>query len=122
MRLLLDEHVDPDVAARLRERGFDVVALTDDAERRGSSDVAVLERAVAERRAVVTYDVRDYRVLAEERVLNEEHHFGVILLTRRRFRHGREHAGKLVDGLAALLLQNPTDEALMDREHWLSRG
>lgn len=119
MRLLLDEQLDRDIAARLRDRGLDVIAVTEDEERRGRSDAAVLDRAVAERRAVVTYDVVDFRVLASERLLNDEHHFGVIVVIPGRFPQGKRSSGALIEALATLLEDRPADDALMDRELWL---
>lgn len=119
MRLLLDEHVDKTVAARLRARGFDVVAVTEGKQLVGGSDRQVLERAVDDRRAVVTYNVRDLRVLTAERLLDEEHHFGVILLNEHRFPQGKRYVGALIEALATLLEQMPADDRLPDREIWL---
>lgn len=119
MRLLLDEHLDRDVAAQLRARGFDIVAVTEEAGDRGGSDAAVFERAVTERRAVVTYDAGDLRVVADERVLNEEHHFGVVLVSARRFPQGKRYMGALIEALAEPLEERPADDALLDRELWL---
>ena len=119
MRLLLDEHVDRAVAAELRSRGFDVIAVTESERLLGASDHLLLAHAEDERRAVVTYDVADFRTLANERFFNEEHHHGLVLVNRRRFRHGKEHLGGLIEALAELLGQQPADDALVDREIWL---
>lgn len=119
MRLLLDEHVDKAVAPGLRTFGFDVVAVSEDERLVGVSDHAVLGHAVGGRRAVVTYDVADFRILSSERILNEEHHFGVIVLSARRFPQGKRYVGSLIEALAELLRQMPADDALADRELWL---
>lgn len=119
MRLLLDEHVDKAVAAELRSRGFDVIAVTENEQLLGVSDDLLLAHAHDGRRAVVTYDVADFRILANERLLNEEHHRGLVLVNRRRFRHGKEYVGALIEALAGLLAQLPADDALADRELWL---
>ena len=61
MRLLLDEHLSPAIAEALREGGHDAVAIKERAEWVQLPDDDVIELARAERRAVVTNTVRDYR-------------------------------------------------------------
>lgn len=119
MRLLLDEHLDKALAAALRGRGFDVIAVTEDERVTGSSDEQILAHALDERRAVVTYDAADFRVLADQLLMDEAHHFGMILLNRRRFRHGASHLGALLEALTELLERTPAEEGLIDREIWL---
>lgn len=119
MRLLLDEHLDKIVAARLRSRSFDVVAVTEDKQLVGASDRHVLERAVQDRRAVATYNVRDFRILANERLLTEDHHFGLVLSDARRLPQGTRYVGALIEALTQLLEERPADDALVDREIWL---
>jgi hypothetical protein len=55
IRFHLDEHVDPAVAAGLRQRGIDVTT-TSEAGLAGVSDAAQLAFAIAERRVLVTND------------------------------------------------------------------
>ncbi|MDQ3096655.1 MAG: DUF5615 family PIN-like protein [Chloroflexota bacterium] len=119
MRLLLDEHIDRTVAERLRSEGFDVVAVTERPDLIEAGDRELLEQAAADRRAIVTYDVADFRIAARERVSDELIHSGVILLNPRRFPQGKRHIGGMVAALAALLEELRADDALIDRERWL---
>ena len=62
MKLLLDEMNSWRVAAELRQRGYDVVAVKRDRPGLESrTDPTILEAAAAEQRAVITNNVRDYR-------------------------------------------------------------
>jgi predicted nuclease of predicted toxin-antitoxin system len=62
MRFLANENVPGLVAAALRGRGHDVVAVKE--SMRGASDRAILERAHADERLVVTCD-KDFGELAK---------------------------------------------------------
>ena len=42
MRLLLDEHLSPEIAASLRSRGHDVVAVSERGELRTAKDIDVV--------------------------------------------------------------------------------
>jgi len=61
MRILANENIPGPVVAALRERGHDVVAVKE--SMRGALDRAILERARAEARLVVTFD-KDFGELA----------------------------------------------------------
>lgn len=56
MQFLTDENVGPGVVAGLRQRGWDVLTAAE-AQLIGSSDAAVLSRATAVGRVVVTHDL-----------------------------------------------------------------
>lgn len=118
MRLLLDEHIAPPVAERLRGRGHDVIAVREHPALLGAADGELLSVAFEERRAVVTYDLRGFRVLARERVIDETHHFGVVLLDAGSFPQGARYFGRLISALEALLAAMPSEDALIDREWW----
>ena len=119
MKLLLDEHIDRTVAERLRSEGFDVVAVTERPDLIEAGDRELLEHAAADRRAIVTYDVADFRVATRERAADEQVHFGVILLNPRRLHQGKRHIGAMIVALAALLGELQAEDALIDRERWL---
>jgi predicted nuclease of predicted toxin-antitoxin system len=61
MRLLLNENVSRTVIRALRQRGHDVLSAKESL--RGQSDQAILARALAEERLVVTHD-KDFGELA----------------------------------------------------------
>jgi predicted nuclease of predicted toxin-antitoxin system len=60
--LLADENISPEVVAALRERGFDVVTAIESGLV-GLPDVALLGRAAAEKRVILTHD-SDFGLLA----------------------------------------------------------
>ena len=117
MKLLLDEMMDPAVAAGLRARGHDVVAVSEVPALRGLSDPTILAAAGADDRVVVTEDRGDYRRLANARILADQPHPGLILTSNRRWPRGnRRTVGRLVRALDALLRSDATIEG----EHWLT--
>ena len=119
MRLLLDEMLSPVIARELRARGHDVQAVAGHPEREALSDPDVLALARAERRAVVTNNIRDFRPLHAEAVLpGGLGHCGVIFMpgTYRRTKHD---IGRIVAALEEKLGQYPGDEDLFNGEEWL---
>lgn len=119
MRLLLDEQHDPEVASQLRARGHDLSALAELGGLRGLSDVEVVDLATAERRAIVTEDVRDFIVEHRRRLAAGIHHFGIVLTSARRYPRDEGSIGRLVAALEGLLRSHPSDDALRDRLIWL---
>ena len=116
MRALLDEQFSPQIAALLREPGYDVVAVADRTELIGSSDRVLLEVASDERRAVITNNVKDFRPLAAERLARGQTHGGLILLpsSRARTRAAVEH---LADAIERVLRNHP--DGLVSSEQWV---
>jgi len=94
MRFLVDECTGPMVARWLRDRGHDVFSVYDEA--RGSDDEAILRRAVAEDRIVITND-KDFGALVFRGKLP---HRGVVLL-----RLDDERAASKVEAVQRLLEQ-----------------
>lgn len=118
MKLLLDEMWSPDLAAQLRRRGHDVVAVAERVDLRGQADTAIFAAAQAEGRAIVTENVIDYRPLAAYEVQQGRAHSGVIFTSNRRFpRHDQRTVGHLVRMLDDLLSR---ELELTNAEHWLS--
>ena len=116
MKLLLDEMLDPSIAAELRARGHDVVAVAERPDLRTQPDRAILAAAEAEDRIVVTED-RDYRRLGAERVLADRSYPAVIFTDDRSWpRANRRTLGRLVTALDKLL----TSGATIEGEHWLT--
>ena len=117
MKLLLDEMMDPAVAAGLRARGHDVVAVSDEPALRGLPDRAILAVAGADDRVVVTEDRGDYRRLVAAEVRSGGQHPGLILTSNQRWPRGHPRTvGRLVRALDALLDSGVTIEG----EHWLT--
>ena len=74
-KLLADENIHHDVVASLRRQGFDVADVSEE-RLWGTTDVALLRRAVSEGRVVITHD-RDFGALA---VLGREPIVGIVYL------------------------------------------
>jgi predicted nuclease of predicted toxin-antitoxin system len=120
LKLLLDEMISWRIAAQLRSRGHDVVAVERDRpELEQSLDPIVLAAAAAERRAVVTNNVRDYR-LAHERVLARgENHYGVVYTYDETLPRNKDSIALWVSKLSGFLDARPADDALLNRMHLL---
>ena len=67
MRLALDEHLSPAIAAILAEREIDVLAVVEVEELAGSSDIVLLARMARLDRALVTADYEDFARLDDLR-------------------------------------------------------
>ena len=67
VRLLLDEMFSPAIAAGLRERGHDVIAVADRPDLRAKSDEEIFAWASAEARWLLNENVKDFRILASRR-------------------------------------------------------
>jgi hypothetical protein len=66
VRLFLDAHISARrIAAPLRDQGHDVRAADEQRELDGLSDERLLEIAVGETRAMITFDVKDFAVIAQ---------------------------------------------------------
>lgn len=108
MKLVLDEMFPASIAASLRDKGFDVVAVQAKAELRASADAALFEAAQAERRAIFTEDVADFLLLDVDARSRNQPHFGLILTSPASFpRHRRGFVGSLTRALATFLAETP---------------
>ncbi len=99
VRLLLDEHISPDVAEHLRARGVDAVAVSDRSDLRGRDDSDLLEAAAAESRAVVTRNLRDLLPLDSQWASLDRRHAGIACVTYHRFPEDASFVGRLTEAL-----------------------
>jgi hypothetical protein len=119
VKLLLDQHYPPAIAKELRDRGHDAIAVAEEPRLRNRSDREVWSHALAEQRALLTEDVRDFTRLAREWALAGEQHFGVIFGSPRSMPRRAGTIGLFVERLDAFLRERPADDALADQVHWL---
>ena len=119
MRLLLDEHLPQVIAARLRLLGYDVVAVAERSDLRGSSDHALWVAARSLGRLIVTQDVGDFIRLALQDAAIARSHPGLVLIHHGWFSRGDRHIGRLEESLRVLLAANPAEDALARRITWL---
>jgi hypothetical protein len=119
VKLLLDEMLSPLIAQELRAAGHDVVAVAGDRDHEGMSDPEVMALARAERRAVVTNNLRDYRPLHHEAIIpGGPGHFGMIFMPGT-YRRTRADTGRIIAGLEKILASYPGEEDLASGETWL---
>jgi len=118
VRLLLDEHLSSVLAEQLRARDHDVATAVE-AGVNGVDDARALSWAVTERRAVVTNNIRDFRLLHAAYLTSGRSHYGIVLVPTSRYRLDRGHLGPLISALDELLCAHRADDALCDTEHFL---
>jgi predicted nuclease of predicted toxin-antitoxin system len=119
VRLLLNEQVNPRVAAELRRKGYDV-ATVNDLGTRGVSDPQQLAAAAAERRALVTYNIADFQKLLIEWSERGLTHWGIIFVSERTI--SQRSVGPLARALELLLKDFRDDEALLHQAIYLTKG
>ena len=113
MKLLLDEMWSPAVAEELRRRGHDAEAVVARPDLRGASDETLFTVGLAEGRAIVTENVKDFRELA---TTASRAHPPLILTSSKAWpRADRRMIGRLVKALDDLL----TADDEIEGEHWL---
>lgn len=102
MKLLLDEQISGKVAARLRDRGHDVAAVTNDPSLRGLSDPDLFEVAQQQGRALVTYNRVDFEPIIRGYAAENREHHGLIIVHPMRF--PSSEFARLVTAIEGLLV------------------
>lgn len=120
LKLLLDEHLSPEIARQLRQRGHDVVAVGERADLRGRPDRVHFASLPDEQRAIVTRDLADFRPLLAEELRRGGKTYGLVCVPHR-FAQSREGIGRVVRALEALLCAHPAADAAvaLGGEIWL---
>jgi predicted nuclease of predicted toxin-antitoxin system len=77
-KLLLDEHIWAYLAKILREQGFDVIHVTE-VDLIATPDSEIMEYAVGQHRAVVTFNIKDFIPLAIQYYEDGKEHYGVVV-------------------------------------------
>lgn len=77
-KLLLDEHIWAYLAKILREQGFDVAHVCE-VNLVATPDAQILQYAVDDHRAVVTFNVRDFVPLGIQYFEDGKEHFGIVV-------------------------------------------
>jgi len=104
VRLLLDEMHAPAVAAWLRDLGWDVVAVKERPDLVGLADPDLLMASTADRRPLVTENIKDFVALDRQLAARGEHHAGIAFTHPKRFpRSSRNHVSALADAASAFL-------------------
>jgi len=110
MRLYLDEDVHKKVATTLRLRGYDVISAHE-IKKWGVRDREQLDFAISQKRAIFTFNVRDYVILHKQCLKSSKKHYGIIISKQRTLI-------ETTNRLSVLLLRdNP--EMLVNQLIWL---
>jgi hypothetical protein len=120
LKLLLDEHLSPEIARQLRERGRNVVAVGERTDLRGRPDRVHFASLPDEQRTIVTRDLGDFRPLLAEALRRGSSTYGLVCVPAR-FPLNRDGIGRLVAALDALLVAHPAVDAAVSLggEIWL---
>ncbi len=119
MRLLLDEHYSQLIAARLREHGHDVVALTERPDLIGLTDTELFGLMPAERRAIVTENWGDFQRELSNASATGMTHYGVLFTSRKQLPRGRDTIGLYVRTFDDFLSRHSAEDALLNSYGWL---
>ncbi len=119
MKLLFDEMYTHVITEQLRARGHDANAVVERSELRTLADTAIFALAQTEPRAVVTENIDDFSVIADDHDQRGQAHFGVVLVSSSSYPRGRPRTiGRMVTALDRLLDEHP-DTAATSQRHWL---
>lgn len=119
MRLALDHHYSPTIALRLRELGFDVVAV----QERGWHSVGdefLLNQCADDERSLLTNNVADFLPIVQRWAQQGRLHAGLIFTSDRSMPRTRAMTGAYVDALSAVLLLYRAPSSAAGLILWLS--
>lgn len=120
MKLLLDEMLDREIAAQLRQRGHDVVAIQERPLLWGTPDEGVLAGiAFFEERVLVTDNVQHFLPLHGVIIGRGDHHAGMLLVSPFRYPGAKRFLGRWVSALDTFLTTLPAGSDLRDSYVWL---
>lgn len=120
--LLLDEMHSPVIAAALRERGQDVVAVAERDDLRALTDELLFSWAAEKHRRIVTENVKDFAPLARRSDELGRESEGLLFTSSRTFPRSRRNPGPIIDALEGWLLaadaiEPPVEDWLQPAEH-----
>lgn len=117
--LLLDEMFGGVIAAQLRERGLDAIAVVEDPEQVSTPDEELLASAAERQRVLVTANIADFAVIARDWRASGRTHHGIVYVANRTFPQDRAFIGAIVEALAKMHTTNtlpaPGTETFLSR-------
>src|ERR1700689_1102410 len=119
-RLLLDEVFSPAIAAELRALGHDVIAVADRPDLRSKSDDEVFAWANAEKRWLLTENVKDFRPIVLRTLQAGLPGCGLLFTSSRAFPRSRKNPGPLIRAIHAWLTDGRPARPVT--ESWLPGG
>ncbi len=120
MRLLLDEMISPRIARELRQAGHDVQAIKKDRpDLTGRTDLEIVQRMCAERRAIVTNDIADFQAIHDRMLAAEQEHAGMVFTFDVTMPRRKATIPRWVRALTELLAEHGDENAMRNRVHHL---
>jgi hypothetical protein len=119
VRLVLDELYSKQIAEQLRERGHDVVSVTEQPDLQGLLDNELFALMAAERRAILTENWADFGRELEKAATAGMTHYGVVFTSRQQLPRSRDTIGLYVRVLDDFLERHAADDALLNSYRWL---
>ena len=107
----------PAIAAGLRHLGHDVIAVADRPDLRAKSDEEIFAWASAERRWLLTENVKDFRPIMLRALSGGPPGCGLLFTSSRAFPRSRKNPGPLINALHAWLTAGPPAPPVT--ESWL---
>jgi hypothetical protein len=117
VRLLLDEMFSPKIAATLREREHDVIAVAERIDLRSMTDDELFAWTVADSRWLLTENVKDFRPILLRAMQGGAVTTGLLYTSSRTFIRSRQNPGPLINALDTWLSTGPPPAPLT--EDWL---
>jgi hypothetical protein len=120
VKLCLDEHYSPRIAADLRERGHDAQSVTERSDLVGLSDRDLITVMTSEARTLVTENVAHFARITQRMIADGESHFGVVFTSPKSMPRSRNTVGTFVRALDAFLRSHPRNDEFVNRTGWLT--
>lgn len=116
---MLDELYSKKIAAELRDRGHEVVAVKERPDLEAMKDVALFRLMQEERRGIMTENYADFQRLLNEAVATGTTHYGVVFTSRRQLPRSKQTIALYVRVLDDFLSRHPAEDALLNSYRWL---
>lgn len=116
---MLDELYSKKIAAELRARGHEVVAVKERPDLEGLKDVELFRLMPDERRGIMTEDYADFQRLLNEAAVTGTSHYGLVFTSRRQLPRGKQTIDLYVQVLDDFLSRHPAEDALLNSYRWL---
>ncbi len=105
IKLFLDEDVFPELAIILRKIGYDAVS-TVELKRKGKTDLEQMEFAISEKRAILTFNIKDFILIHNKYISVGKIHYGIIVSSQKSFKEILKRLLKLLNHCKAEFLIN----------------
>jgi len=82
LKLILDEHINPEIGCQLRRMGYDLISVSE-AGLRGIGDENLLAYAAGKGRVLVTCNIGDFQLLLHEWRRAGRRHSGILFVSEK---------------------------------------